>query len=86
MSKDYTLAVNDIRVAKQRGEPIYEVKHCNTTLEMSPRLDNIRKAVGHTLSCTVYRISPSGNKSVVAVRVNKEMVRNDINLRVEEAA
>lgn len=79
------LAINDITVAKQKGEPIYEVCHANTTLDLSPRLSVVRKAVSSALSCTVYRIDASGNKSVVAVRANTQMVRNDINLQVSTA-
>lgn len=80
------LAINALAVAKERGEPLYEVKAKQTTLELSPSRSVIRKAVSNSLSCTVYRIDASGNKSVVAVRDNKKMVRDDINLRIEGAA
>ena len=77
---DNILTTNDIRVAHNKGEPIYEVKSGQTTIELSPRIVNIRKAFNNTLSANVWSINPSGAKRLVASKYNQKILINTINL------
>jgi hypothetical protein len=45
-----TLDINDIRVARERNLPIYEVRSFGKTLELSPRIPTIRNVINKHLS------------------------------------
>lgn len=86
MAKDSKgLAVNDLESAKKRGAPIYIVVSGNeqVTLELSPRMENIQKAIRASVSSNCYLFTPTGSRNLVCEKFNNRIRMNKLPINSE---